>query len=64
VDCKKLYAKNLNHALEPFRASRAKFGEKPDEVWNILNDGAKRAQKIAAQTMQEVRAAIGLPEIG
>jgi len=64
VDCKKLYAKNLNHALEPFRAARSKFDEKPDEVWDILNDGAKRAQKIAAQTMQEVRAAIGLPEIG
>ena len=64
VDCKKLYAKNLNHALEPFRASRAKFDEKPDEVWNILHDGAKRAQIIAAQTMREVRAAIGLPEIG
>lgn len=64
VDCKKLYAKNLNHALEPFRASRVKFDEKPDVVWNILHDGAKRAQIIAAQTMREVRAAIGLPEIG
>lgn len=64
VDCKKLYAKNLNHALEPFRAARSRFDEKPDEVWDILNDGAKRAQKIAAQTMQEVRAAIGLPELG
>lgn len=62
VDCKKLYAKNLNHALEPFRAARAKFAEKPEDVWDILYDGADRARVIAGQTMQEVRAAIGLPE--
>jgi len=63
VDCKKLFAKNLNTSLEPFRAARAKFAEKPDEVWSILHDGAKRARAIASQTMAEVHEAIGLPSL-
>ena len=61
VDCKKLYAKNLNENLAPFRAKRAEFAARPDEVTEILYDGATRAKKIARQTMAEVRAAIGLP---
>jgi hypothetical protein len=28
----------------------------------VLHDGARRARVIAEQTMEEVRAAIGLPE--
>ena len=61
VDCKKLMAANLNASLVPFRARREEFARKPDEVWDVLNDGAKRARVIAEQTMEEVRAAIGLP---
>lgn len=61
VDCKKLMAKNLNASLVPFRARRDEFARKPDEVWDALNDGAKRARILAEKTMEEVRAAIGLP---
>lgn len=61
VDCKKLYAANLNRSLEPFRQKRAEIGSKPDQVWDILQDGAKRARAIAEQTMKEVRAAVQLP---
>lgn len=61
VDCKKLYAKNLNENLAPFRERRAELSTRPDDVQAILQDGAKRAHQIAAQTMKEVRAAIGLP---
>lgn len=63
VDCKKLYAKHLNENLAPFRERRAQFAQKPEDVKAILNDGAVRARKIAVQTMKEVRAAIGLPEM-
>ncbi len=62
VDCKKLFAKNLNAHLEPFRARRAEIAQKPDAVWDILHDGAKRARVIAEGVMGEVREAIGLPE--
>jgi len=61
VDCKKLFAKNLNAHLEPFRERRHELESKPDQVWDVLRDGAQRARKIASQTMQEVRAAVGLP---
>ncbi len=62
VDCKKLYAKNLNKNLEPFRARRAEIAAKPGQVWDVLHDGAQRARAIAEETMKEVRAALQLPE--
>jgi tryptophanyl-tRNA synthetase len=61
VDCKKRYAANLNASLAPFRARRDEFATRPDEVMDILNDGAVRAKVVARQTMAEVREAIGLP---
>jgi tryptophanyl-tRNA synthetase len=61
VDCKKLFAKNLNTHLEPFRARRAELASDPDHIWDVLKDGAKRASLIAEETMAEVRSAIGLP---
>jgi tryptophanyl-tRNA synthetase len=61
VDCKKIFAENLNKGLESFRAKRAELAAQPDLVPSILEDGAKRARAIAEKTMQEVRAAIQLP---
>ena len=60
VDCKKMLAKNMNNYFAPFRERRADFEKKPDQVWEILDDGAKRARVIAQATMEEVRAAIGI----
>jgi len=62
VDCKKRFAINLNAHLEPFRAKRAEIDRNPQQVWDILHDGAKRARVIAEGVMEEARAAIGLPE--
>ncbi len=61
VDCKKLFAENLNHHLQPFRQRREEISKNPDYVWDVLRDGAKRAGQIAEATMVEVRQAIGLP---
>lgn len=61
VDCKKIFAKNLNAHLAPFRERRAKLAEDPDQVWGVLIDGGKRARAIAKQTLSEVKEAIGLP---
>ncbi len=61
VECKQLFARNLNTHLEPFRASRAELGRDPDYVWEILDDGRQRASGIAQQTIREVREAIDLP---
>lgn len=61
VDCKKLLAKNMNTYFEPFRQKRAEFGQHPDQIFDILADGGRRAGVIAKETMAQVRAAIGLP---
>lgn len=61
VDCKKILAKNINTHLDPFRARRAELAQNPQNVWDILDDGAARARAIAAQTMAEVKEAVGLP---
>lgn len=61
VECKALYAANLNGHLEPFRARRAEIASRPDAVRDVLNDGAKRASRIAKKTMEEVRQAVQLP---
>ena len=60
VEDKQLFAKNLNAALAPFREKRAEIDRNPDDVFDILHEGAKRARVIAQQTMAEVREAIGL----
>jgi tryptophanyl-tRNA synthetase len=61
VQCKQLFARNLNASLAPFRARRAELGQDPDYVWDVLRDGKQRATTIARQTMHEVKEAIGLP---
>jgi len=61
VDCKRLLAKNINAYFEPFRERRAEMAKRPDDIFDILEDGSKRAHVIAAQTMAEVRDAIGMP---
>ena len=61
VDCKKKLAASLNTHLEPFRARRAELDRNPQHIWDILNEGGKRAEAVAEATMVEVREAIGLP---
>jgi len=61
VDDKKCLAANINRHLAEFRARRAELAKNPDGIWDVLADGAKRARIIADKTMEEVRAALGLP---
>jgi len=61
VECKRLFARNLNKHLEPFRAKRAEIEKEPNYIADVLNDGQKRASVIAKQTIREVKEAIGLP---
>ena len=61
VDCKKLLAQNINQNLAPLREKRADLARNPDDVSDVLNDGANRAREIAEATMQEVRRAVDMP---
>lgn len=58
VDCKKILIEELSNELEPFRQKRESI--KDDEVMDILKEGAKKARKIAEETMEEVRRKVGL----
>ena len=51
----------MNSGLAELRERRAELAARPDDVWDVLRDGAQRARALAAKTMDEVRAAIGLP---
>ena len=60
VECKEHLARNINKALEPFRERRRQLMENPDIVWEILEEGAKKAKAIAQATIEEVRERMGL----
>ncbi|HLJ41252.1 MAG TPA: hypothetical protein VKT50_07170 [Candidatus Acidoferrales bacterium] len=58
VDCKKLMADALVKWIAPIQERRAKFEANPQEVWAVLEDGSRRAKKVAEQTMARVRKAV------
>lgn len=58
VECKKIMAENLSKALEPIREKREYYEARPKMVDDIIADGIKRAGKVAAKTMEEVRASV------
>jgi tryptophanyl-tRNA synthetase len=61
VDCKKLFTRNLNAHLAPLRERRANLEAKASYVQEVLDAGADRARSIAANTIAEVKDAVGLP---
>jgi tryptophanyl-tRNA synthetase len=61
VECKRLFAGNLSAYFAPFRQRRAALAADPQCVWDILAEGTRRASAIAAETIAEVKAAVGLP---
>ncbi len=60
VECKKLLADNINSALKDFRERRALLAKDTDNIYETLNDGARRAQAIARETIREVKHKMGL----
>jgi tryptophanyl-tRNA synthetase len=60
LDCKKILADNIAKELEPFREKYAELSKNEDQVWQILEDGAQRAKKIASATLTEIKKKIGL----
>jgi tryptophanyl-tRNA synthetase len=61
VECKKLFARNLSDYFAPFRERRAELEANPQHVWDVLDDGARRAREIADEVLGDVKAAVGLP---
>jgi tryptophanyl-tRNA synthetase len=58
VEDKKMLAENLIAYLSPIHARRAEYVQNPQRVEEILEEGCRKARKVASQTMEEVRAAM------
>ena len=46
--------------LAPIRERRTKLAEKSDKIYDVLRSGCNKAVKIAKNTLEEVRKAIGV----
>jgi tryptophanyl-tRNA synthetase len=60
LDCKKIMIKHVIEDLAPFRERRAQYVKSPDQIEAVLTAGNAIAQQKAAETMVEVREAVGL----
>lgn len=60
LECKNAAIEGLNGILTPYRERRKKFERNPKLVWEILEEGNRRARRTAQKTMEEVRSVIGL----
>jgi tryptophanyl-tRNA synthetase len=60
IECKSWAADALVQLLNPIQERRKKFEENPRLAWDILEAGSERARKVAAETMDGVRDAMGM----
>ena len=60
VPDKRRLASVLSESLAPLRERRARWASDADAVRDVIADGNRRAREVAAATMDDVRAAMGL----
>ena len=60
VDCKRVLSDNMIKELAPIREKSLELINNPDQVKDVLKTGAEKCQKIAEETMNEVRTLMGL----
>jgi tryptophanyl-tRNA synthetase len=60
LECKKVMIRRVIDDLAPFREKRKSLEDRPDRAEEILEAGTRAAREQAAQTMDEVRSAVGL----
>ncbi|HYL09828.1 MAG TPA: hypothetical protein VEU31_03740 [Candidatus Acidoferrales bacterium] len=58
IECKSAMADNLIKWIAPVRAKRQEYEKHPQRVLEVLDEGSKKAQKVAQQTMARVREAV------
>jgi tryptophanyl-tRNA synthetase len=60
VECKKIVVAHIEETVGPLREKRTELLANPDTIRDILVAGSDRAQKIASETMAEVKSRMGL----
>lgn len=59
-DCKAKFACKLNDSLREIRERRNYYQSNPNIIWEILNEGTKKARAVAKETLSEVKDAMGI----
>ena len=62
-DAKKALLEKLEATFAPFRERKAELVSRPDDVWDVLVDGAARARASARPRLEKVRSAVGFDGI-
>ena len=60
LECKKIMIRHVLDDLKPIQERRSEIDAKPSIVADVLEDGNRRARAVAEETMEKVRAAVGL----
>jgi len=64
VPVKKYLIEEMDKVLKPIREKRAELEKNPDMIYEILKKGSLKAEKIAAQTLKEVKQAMKIDYFG
>jgi tryptophanyl-tRNA synthetase len=59
IECKRVLAENMERHLGPIRQKAEELKAAPDQVTEILADGASRASAIARETLREAKQRMG-----
>lgn len=60
VECKKIFTGLLTGFIAEHREKKREFLKKKDYIYDILNEGAEKARKVASKTISEAKEAMGL----
>jgi tryptophanyl-tRNA synthetase len=60
LDCKQPLIESINAEQAAMRERAVQFEQDPDLVHSILLEGAEKARVVARETLDDVRAAIGI----
>jgi tryptophanyl-tRNA synthetase len=63
IDCKKVLFKNMTAELGPIQEKATSLRQNPDYVRDVVKKGAAECRKMACETMEIVRSALGLVNI-
>lgn len=61
TDCKMALAAGINEYLKPYRERRREYASNPKRLYEILDDGRRRASEVARKTYDEAFEAVNMP---
>jgi tryptophanyl-tRNA synthetase len=59
-ECKQMCGTSIYTVIHPMQERRHELENKPDTIWEVLENGSQRAQQAAESVMKDVRAVMGL----